>query len=181
MDKLELENLYLRPFKEEDLQHLYTLHSNKEVAKSTIDGVQDFEAVQKDLQQFISHQAKFGYSQWAVFKKPTDEFVGRAGLVTRTLSEEIGEKTEVRFAFLPQFWGLGFASRITAELIRFSFEDLQMQEIIAANGVLNEKSARVLTKSGFRYVKNILPKGYGTDDEIRYYVISREQFLNLSK
>ncbi len=164
--------LYLRPFVSEDLNLLFQLHANPEVAKTTIDGVQTIEMVKSHLDGFILHQEKFGYSQWAVFEVETNKFIGRAGLTTRSLNQEIGEKTEIRFALLPEFWGLGYASELTKSLVDFAFKNLKLETLVASNGVTNEKSARVLIKNGFTYIKNIVPEGYGTSNEIRYYTNS---------
>ena len=53
---LETNRLILRPFSVEDLSLLHSLHANEEVAKSTIDGVQNIKTVEKHLKNFISHQ-----------------------------------------------------------------------------------------------------------------------------
>ena len=161
--------LYLRPFTAADLNFLYQLHSNQEVAKSTIDGIQSLEIVKKHLDSFIDHQNKFGFAVWAVFENETNKFVGRAGLVKRSLNQEIGEQIEIRFAFMPEFWGQGIASEITEALIDFAKNKLKLKKIVAGNGLNNEKSARVLIKYGFRHIKNITPEGYGTADAIRYW------------
>lgn len=167
--------LILRPFMQQDFELLYSLHSNPEVAQTTIDGVQDEATVQKHLTNFIEHQEKFGYSQWAVFEVKSGEFVGRAGLAKRSLNKEVGEQVEVRFALLPQFWGLGYASELTEALIKFAFEKLKLSQIIASTGLTNEKSARVLEKNGFKYVKNIMPEGYAFSDMIKYYVLKNSK------
>ena len=161
--------LYLRPFTAEDLNLLYQLHSNPEVGKSTIDGVQSLETVQKHLNNFIANQEKNGFSQWAVFENETNKFVGRAGLIKRALNQAVGEQIEIRFAFLPEFWGQGIASEVTLALVLFAKEKLKLKKLIAANGLANEKSARVLIKHGFKHIKNIIPDGYGTTDAIRYW------------
>ena len=175
---LKTKRLNLRPFSSTDLDLLFSLHANEKVAKTTIDGVQSLETVKKHLDNFISHQEKFGYSQWAVFEKETTKFVGRAGLTTRALNKEIGEKTEVRFALLPEFWGKGYASELTCEMVKFAFEELQLEILAAANGPTNEKSHRVLIKNGFQFIDKIIPESYGSEGEVRYYLITREEFLN---
>jgi len=178
---LKTNRLNLRPFSAADLDLLYSLHANEEVAKTTIDGVQSLEQVKKHLDNFINHQEKFGYSQWAVFEKESAKFVGRAGFTTRALNKEIGEKTEIRFALLPEFWGNGYASELTAELVKFSFEKLQLEIIAAANGPTNEKSHRVLIKNGFQFIKKTIPEGYGSEGEIRYYLLNKNEFLKTKK
>lgn len=173
---LKTSRLNLRPFVLEDLNLLHQLHANPEVAKTTIDGVQSLEQIKKHLENFIAHQEKFGYSQWAVFENESKKFVGRAGLTTRILNQEIGELTEIRFAFLPEFWGKGYASEVTHELIRYGFENLKLEKMSASSNTKNEKSFHILTKYGFKFVKNILPEGYGVVDEIRFYLMNREDY-----
>jgi ribosomal-protein-alanine N-acetyltransferase len=161
--------LYLRPFMPDDLDLLYSLHSNPKVGKSTIDGIQDLKTTKKHLDNFITNQEQNGFSQWAVFENETNKFVGRAGLIKRSLNKEVGEQIEIRFAFMPEFWGQGIASEVTVALIQFAKEKLKLTKLIAANGLANEKSARVLIKNGFKHIKNIIPEGYGTADAIRYW------------
>jgi len=167
--KLKTKRLY---FKEFDLQLLYSLHSNSEVAKSTIDGIQSLDAVKKHLDEFIDHQEKFGFSQWAVFENESNTFIGRAGLTKRVLNKKTGEQVEIRFAFLPEFWGFGFASEASEALIKFAKEELKLEKLAAANSLTNEKSAKILIKYGFKHITNIIPDGYGTNDEIRYWELN---------
>jgi ribosomal-protein-alanine N-acetyltransferase len=144
--------LYLRSFTQDDLNLLYSLHANEQVGKTTIDGVQDLETVKKHLDNFIATQEKLGFSQWAVFENGINNFVGRAGLIKRALNKQVGEQVEIRFAFMPEFWGQGLASEVTAALIEFAKEKLKLKKLAAANGLTNEKSARVLVKNGFKHI-----------------------------
>jgi RimJ/RimL family protein N-acetyltransferase len=167
---LKTSRLNLRPFLPEDLPLLYQLHSNPEVGKTTIDGVQTLETTSEHLENFIAHQEKFGYSQMAVFENKTGKFIGRAGFTNRTLTKEIGEQTEIRFAFLPEFWGQGYASETSKALVEFAFKNLKLKTLAAICAIFNEKSAQVLTKSGFYFVKNIAVEGYDIEDEAKYYL-----------
>lgn len=176
---IKTSRLNLRNFTKKDLPFLYQLHSNPEVAKTTIDGVQNLEVVKKHLNDFIAHQEKFGFSQMAVFENESGNFIGRAGLTKRALNQEIGEQTEIRFALLPEFWGFGYASEICKELIRFGFEDLGAEKLAAAHGANNHKSERILTKNGFCYLKTILLDGRGSDSATKYYLITRDSLPNI--
>ena len=59
MTILQTTRLNLRPFIAADLDFLYQLHANPEVAKTTIDGVQSLEMVKKHLDSFI-FEGSFG-------------------------------------------------------------------------------------------------------------------------
>lgn len=174
-DSYKIDDLILRPFQKSDFDFLYSLHSNEQVAKSTIDGVQSPEKTQENLTEFIVHYQKYGFSQMAVFAEKTGEFIGRAGLTKRILNDEVGEQVEIRFAILPKFWGRGYASKITKGLIEFAFKNLDIYCLAASNSVLNQKSHHILTKNGFKFVKNIKAKGYdNAKDEIRFYLLKKK-------
>ncbi len=169
--------LELRAFKEEDYDLLFSLHNNKEVAKTTIDGIQTEEQIKNHLNNFIAHQEKYSYSQFAVFEKESGEFIGRAGITNRALNAEIGMKPEIRFAFLPKFWGKCYASEVAKYLLEFAFEELKFDEVAASSGIYNEASYKVLTKNGFVCLGEIIPSGYGSSDKVKFYLISRKEFL----
>ena len=175
---LETNRLILRPFTSDDFDLLFSLHANEEVAKSTIDGVQSKQQVQTHLDSFIAHQNKFNYSQFALFDKKSGKFVGRGGLTNRALAASLGKKNEIRFALMPEFWGQGLASELTEFLLKFAFETLKLDVVSAANGPENEASHHILIKNGFKLIKTLLAEGYGRNAEIRFYLITFEQFLN---
>jgi RimJ/RimL family protein N-acetyltransferase len=171
---IETNRLFIRDFSlnEEDLNNLYSLHANEEVAKNTIDGVQTLSQVKNSLQDFVDHKKKFGFSQMSVFNK-NGEFLGRAGLTKRKLNKKIGENAEIRFAILPKFWGGGYASEITKALIDYGFNILKLPKIIAINGFENAASNKVLIKNGFEFRQKIIAQGYEQikNLEIRFYEI----------
>lgn len=173
---IETPRLKLRDFIKEDFNLLFSLHSNVEVVKTTIDGIQNEEQIKAHLQNFITHQEKYGYSQFAVFEKETGEFIGRAGITNRALNAEIGLKPEVRFAFLPKAWNKGYASEVTKYLLEFSFIKMQLDEVSASSGVHNEASYKVLTKNGFVCLGEIVPFGYETNNKVKYYLIKKSDF-----
>ena len=166
---LESKRLYIKPFAPEDFGKLFSLHAHPDVAKTTIDGIQNKEAVQKDLDSFIDHQNEHGYSQWAVYEKNSDAFIGRAGITKRALNKEVGVNSEVRFAFLPDSWGNGYASEVALAIKECARDNLKLKKITASTNPVNKASMRVLEKVGFKYSGLIIPKGYGRKMEITYY------------
>lgn len=162
------ERLYARPFTGNDLGNLFALHSNPDVARTTIDGIQDRETARKHLHNFLEHQEKYGYSQWAIFNTESNAFTGRGGLTTRVLNADVGLGTEIRFAFMPEFWGKGYASEFAFAVKDYARDILKLSKIVASSSPKNDKSNRVLEKVGFKFIKNILPQGYDISDEITY-------------
>ena len=48
------------------------------------------------------------------------------------------------------YWGCGFATEATAAVVRYGFEELQLNRVHAAHFALNPASGRVLEKLGMR-------------------------------
>ena len=69
-------------------------------------------------------------------------------------------------------WGQGLAAAAARVLIRYGFEALGFNEIIASTDASNEASIRVMEKAGMTFQKRLLLDGLDTI----YYVISRATF-----
>ncbi|MBI5954245.1 MAG: GNAT family N-acetyltransferase [Chloroflexi bacterium] len=82
-----------------------------------------------------------------LIKKDTQEVIGTAGLTENTLTDEAG--FELSWFVLPEHQKQGFASEITDALLRFAFNDLGAERIVAETHPENPASNRVLKKLGF--------------------------------
>ncbi len=177
---MQTKRLILRDFNENDLDFLCELQFDPEILRTNIDGPQTRETVKKHLDNFIAHKKEFGFSQMAIFEKSSGEFIGRCGLSNRILNHEIGQQTEIRFAILPKFWNQKFAHELIALLEKFAFEDLKLEFLVASTLITNPKSFYLLSKFGFKFIKNIKPC-YGNVDSIQYLTITKDEYFNLKK
>ncbi|MEW6050715.1 MAG: GNAT family N-acetyltransferase [Candidatus Zixiibacteriota bacterium] len=50
----------------------------------------------------------------------------------------------------PECWGQGIAGQVVREMLRYAFVDLKMHRVFAATVRGNERSMRLITRSGFR-------------------------------
>ncbi|WP_272151503.1 GNAT family N-acetyltransferase [Tenacibaculum aiptasiae] len=76
-----------------------------------------------------------------VFEKNKNELIGLAGFLT---NDE--EERELGYRFRKDFWGKGYASEITKEMINHSFSLLKFEKITADVWVENIPSNKVLNK-----------------------------------
>lgn len=79
------------------------------------------------------------------------------GLVSLIKREDL-EFIDIGFAFLPAFMGLGYAYEIVSETIKFAFEKLHLEKIIAITLPENKSSIRLLEKLGMRVEGDYLNK-----------------------
>ena len=87
-----------------------------------------------------------GYGVWAVEETATGAFVGQAGLASMERSAEV----EVLYALARPFWGRGYAREAAAAALRFGFEQVGLDRIVAFVVPENAASSRVLEAVGLR-------------------------------
>ena len=144
---LTTERLRLRPATFDDLDTWLAISRDAEEIwwgepRSTLDDAR------ANLQKHITSQERHGFSLWPVELRTTGEVVGLTGL--QYLAE--GPEIEVGYRFLRDHWGHGYATEAAAAAIRFGFDELELDRIVAVTMPTNEASRRVLEKCGLAYV-----------------------------
>ena len=81
-------------------------------------------------------------------RKDTLQAIGTAGITENTIPGEPG--LELSWFVLPEHQRQGFASEITEELLRFAFDGLGAERVVAETHPDNPASNRVLEKLGFK-------------------------------
>ncbi|RUR11644.1 GNAT family N-acetyltransferase [Legionella sp. km772] len=137
-----------------DFKNLYILQSNAEVMNFIGNGVRNENEVRIGLEKAINHFQKHHFSLGSLYCRKSDEFIGRAGLIYFNYDAHQLE-VEVAYALLPHYWGMGFATEITASLIQFAFQNLKLPKLIALVHPENISSQKVLIKCGMHNVGRI--------------------------
>lgn len=79
------------------------------------------------------------------------------------LREEI-HKVSVGYRFLERFWGKGLASEALSVLIRYLYDETDIEIITASTMVENKASARVLRRNGFDLVVSAVGEDWGYEE-----------------
>ena len=86
MQILETERLILRRLVPEDLDQLFALYSDPEIRRYFPEGTLTYEETQEELEWFlIGHHEHPELGLWATIHKPTNQFIGRCGLLPWTI------------------------------------------------------------------------------------------------
>jgi len=146
----ETERLTLRPFAAEDAPALHAIMNQEGILQYFPGpGSPPIEKVEK----FVSHQlaqwGEVGYAWWAVESKETGRLLGWNGL---QYLPETGE-TEIGFLLDKTHWGLGLTTEAGRIGVRFAFETVGIDELIALAHPENGASQRVIEKLGLRFVE----------------------------
>jgi len=106
----------------------------------------------------IAMYERHGFGLWMCEARASGEALGICGLVKRDSLEDV----DIGFAFLPRFWGQGFAHEAATAVLDYGREVLELDRIVAITSPDNAPSIRVLEKLGLRLEKTFEMGGMPT-------------------
>jgi len=90
---------------------------------------------------------RLGFGLYAVELKNNGAPIGICGLIKRDTLPDV----DLGFAFLPRFWGNGYAFESASAVMSYGREALGLSRIVAVLSQDNHRSAKLLEKLGFRF------------------------------
>lgn len=148
---IETEHLLMRPFCVEDLDALTRILSKPEVMRYIADGQpRSQEQTRATLQRILQHWERYGFGWWALVYTVDNCLAGWGGL--KRLDEELPE-VEVLYMLDTPYWGKGLATEAAQASLRYGFETLKLDRIVALAYPENLASQRVMEKIGMHYEK----------------------------
>jgi RimJ/RimL family protein N-acetyltransferase len=106
----------------------------------------------------IAMYERLGFGLWMCETKEGGEPLGICGLIKRDTLEDV----DIGFAFLPRFWGQGYAHEAASAVLDYGREVLELDRIVAITSPDNTPSIRLLEKLGLRLEKTFEMGGMPT-------------------
>lgn len=169
--RIETQRLILRAWEESDLQDFYEYAS--------VDGVGEMagwnhhksvEETQRILGLFIN-----GKKTFALELKENGKVIGSLGLEPRDEDAGLPEKSqgrEIGYVLSRDYWGRGLMPEAVKAVIGYCFEALSFDYLTCGHFDRNDRSRRVVEKSGFRFLKNVVVStARGIDEPGKLYVL----------
>ncbi|MDG2014596.1 MAG: GNAT family N-acetyltransferase [Pirellulaceae bacterium] len=147
----ETKRLLLRRFRLEDAEDAFAMNQDPKVTRF-IPGESNatVEAVQQLIQTTtLSDYEKYGYGRMAIIHKTDGHFMGFSGLKFLPDLQEV----DLGYRLVQRDWGQGYATEAAQVVVRYGFETLGLQRIIAMAMRDNRGSIRVMQKLGMRFWK----------------------------
>jgi RimJ/RimL family protein N-acetyltransferase len=167
--EIKTKRLRLRAFTPDDLDDLYLVFGDAEVMTYITGGKpRTREATETGLLRTIEGWHNRGFGLWAVVEKDKGRVIGYCGLIFLDDTTEI----ELAYGLAKSSWGKGFATEAARASLRFGFEELKLERIVAVVNPQNVSSQRVLEKLGMKYTKN----AHHYDTDLMYYEISKQDY-----
>jgi ribosomal-protein-alanine N-acetyltransferase len=167
--EIETDRLRLRSFTMGDLDDLHLIFGDAEVMKHITGGKARSRAETKTgLRRTIEGWAARGFGFWAVSVKEQNTVLGYCGYMLLDGTPEI----EIAYGIARAHWGKGFATEAARACLRYGFEEMKLDRIVAVVNPQNVSSQRVLGKLGMRHTGN----AHHYDADLMYYEISSEGY-----
>jgi len=168
---LETERLRIRPYSEADIPELLPLVGERAVAATTFRIAHPY--TEQDARSFLE-LAKQSDKLWlAITLRSEGQQIGGIGLRI----EQQHQHAELGYWLGLPYWGQGYATEASREMIRYGFEQLGLNRIFATHFKHNPASGRVLKKIGMQYEgcqrEHLLKWGEFVDSEM-YSILRRE-------
>lgn len=165
MKILETERLVLRRLTEGDADFILRLLNEPSWIRFIGDrGVRTLEGAREYIARGpAASYERHGFGLYLVGLKGGGAPAGICGLIKRDALED----ADIGFAFLPEFWGRGYAYEAAAATLGHAQRDLGLKRVAAVVAPDNESSIRLLEKLGLSFERMItLP---GDDEEIKLF------------
>ncbi|NJM71656.1 MAG: GNAT family N-acetyltransferase [Scytonema sp. RU_4_4] len=169
MTTIETSRMLLRPLAMVDLDNLADIYRDPEVMKYRLFSQSaSLKQTQELLKSYLAHWEQHGFGRWATIYKANQRLIGHCGLEYMPSLNEV----EVNYLLAREYWGQGFATESAIALLRYGFETLQFDRLVALAKPENLASLRVMEKIGMQFEKNI--QLYGV--EWAFYTIKHDQW-----
>ena len=175
---LETERLTLRSLTSSDAASIQQAASAREIADTMISIPHPYP--DGEAERYVARQRaqleKGTAITFAVEQKPERRFSGVVEI--REIDREHAQ-AEISFWLAPEAWGRGFTSEALQAVLRYGFEDVNLNRMYAYHMTRNPASGRVLKKNGFRQegVLRQRVRKWDVFEDVALWAILREDIL----
>lgn len=145
---VETERLLLRTWTEDDLDELAAVFAEPAVWHFPFRRGLTMEESERFLDRQVDHWATHGFGTWAVEVKGDGRLAGYIGLSIPNWLPQVLPAVEVGWRLRPDLWGRGLATEGGGASIRYGFDELDLDRVIALVMPDNVASLRVAAKLG---------------------------------
>jgi ribosomal-protein-alanine N-acetyltransferase len=172
---LETERLRLRPFALSDAPTVKTLAGAREIAATTLTVPHPYEDGMAES-WIETHRPGYEADRGAAFAitlKPTGDLLGAISLAI----DRPHARAELGYWIGLPFRNQGYATEAAQAVLRFGFEELELNRIFAVHMVRNAASGRVMQKCGMRREARLRQhiNKWGTFEDLDIYGILAEE------
>lgn len=179
--EIETERLKLRKLKVDDYKEAFkNWCSNPNVAKYTMWDAHQNDEVTKNL--FTMWEKEYENNttfRWIVELKDTHELIGTIDVASLHFINY--GSVEIGYCYGEDFWHKGYATEALKRVIRYLFDEVDIDVIFATYMENNPNSGLVMKKSGMTYEgyrRSLVVDHDGIRNNLHSYSILKDEYLN---
>ena len=145
--ELQTDRLLLREITQHDREDVFNCFSNEDVTKHY--GLETFTVIAQAealIDFFFKSFRENKGMRWGIERKGTPGLIGTVGF--NALSPK-HRRAEIGYEIHPDYWRRGYTSEAVTAVLRYGFDDLELNRIGAVVFTENNASNQLLTKLGF--------------------------------
>lgn len=199
MDKINLNEVYLNHFPEDDSNEIYF----EPISLSGLDEMHEY-SVKEEFYEFFEFEpfktideteqylkkiikrtevkdGDISAMYWFVRLKDGDQLLGTAALVNINKTRE---SAEIGYGIDPQHWGNGYILKIQNSLIKYAFESLNLNRLYGCTMVSNKRTISSILSAGFKkegVLRDYYHKKEIFIDGFKYSMLKKDYFLLTNK
>jgi RimJ/RimL family protein N-acetyltransferase len=141
------ERLGFRNWTNDDLEEFAKLNSDKAVMEHFPEILSKKE-VGKFIDRLKKHYAHNGFTYYATEILETKELIGMIGLAFQEYKTNFTPAIDIGWRLKRKAWGKGYATEGANRCLKYAFDELGINKIIAVCTIKNKKSENVMKKIG---------------------------------
>jgi RimJ/RimL family protein N-acetyltransferase len=110
----------------------------------------------------VTSYARHGFGLYVAALKPGGEAIGMCGLVKREALADV----DIGFAFLPRYWGQGYAFEAASASLEYGKGKLGIARIVGITSPDNHSSIKLLEKIGMKLERTLVLDGHGGETKL---------------
>jgi RimJ/RimL family protein N-acetyltransferase len=144
---IETERLLLRRWKEEDREPSYRMNSDPRVMEFMPECLTRAERDQL-FERINEHLRKHGFGLFAAELREERLFIGFIGLAVPSFEAHFTPCVEIGWRLTVDYWGRGLATEGARAVVKYSFGELALDELVSFTVPANIRSCRLMEKIG---------------------------------
>ncbi|MEG2017781.1 MAG: GNAT family N-acetyltransferase [Clostridium sp.] len=166
--QLHTERLLLRRITESDVKNIFEIYSDPETARfDWYYPIESMDKVTKIIDSFEEGYEEKEEITWGVVRKDDNKLIGYCCLGD---FQEGSRSCEIGYGFNREYWNKGYGTEAVQIMVKFAFEEMNINRIAGTVTLGNDASIKVLKKCGFQqegiFSQRTFMKGEFVDDVI---------------
>lgn len=159
------DSIIIREFSPEEFSLFSTLLQNENVTQYL--PYKTPEEYKEMFDKALSDYEAGPFSRWGIFNTQNNDFVGMC--LARVFLDN-PDQLEIGYTLGENYWGKGLGTEVCKALVDYCLSLNHQKDIVAVTDLDNIGSQKVLLKSGFRRIENLIRE----NEELAYFLLQKE-------